>query len=94
MEGPFTVDSSTPPCAVAGGRHMIVGTMEDTMDEKEGLDEERRTAGSYNRMRVSNSSGSSQSVEEYGRGSCVGESEVLAEAKVREEIFGWLLVVG
>jgi hypothetical protein len=70
------------------------GTMEGTMDEKEGLDEERRTAGSYNRMRFSNSRGSSQSVEEYGRGSCVGESEVLAGAKVGEEIFCWLMVDG
>ena len=70
------------------------GTMEGTMDEKEGLDEERRTAGSYNRMRFSNSRSSSQSVEEYGRGSCVGESEVLAGAKVGEEIFCWLMVVG
>lgn len=82
--GPFTVDSSTPACAVAGGRHMIVG-QEEEEDEEDGLGNRSRGqmggAGDRTVSSDGRSGGSSNIVEEYGRGSCVGESEVLAGAK-------------
>ncbi len=79
--GFFDVEASlTAACTVAGGKHMIVGRGGENEGEGDrdtggrngdhGLDEE------HDEEQL----GSQVTVEEYGRGSCVGESEILARA--------------
>jgi predicted acylesterase/phospholipase RssA/CRP-like cAMP-binding protein len=75
----ITVDCSTPPCAVAGGRHMIVGA-EEVQEQNSSL--EPSSFLPRGRGRPDDIADS----EEYGRGSCVGESEVLAGASFSSTI--------
>ena len=101
--GLFTVDITTPPCAVAGGRHMIVGEIENETKKtaNNNNDDDNKNKNSTNNRNGRSSHSSRNSIhsaspvshryknmngEEYGRGSCVGESEVLVGATFKTTI--------